>query len=265
MNLSESNTGNAAGNVKVALITGASSGFGVACAERLAQQGYRLILLARRADRLEALAQRLSVHTRCLPLTLDLRDQQAVEDAMNTLPDDWRDIDVLINNAGLALGLSPAHQALWSDWQQMIATNCTALALLTRLLLPGMVERKRGHVVMIGSIAGSYAYPGGNVYGASKAFVDQFARNLRADLLGTNVRITNIEPGLVSGSEFSLVRFHGDAEKAAKVYAGAEPLLPEDIAEAVCWAIAQPARVNISSIEIMPTGQAHGPLQIFRK
>jgi NADP-dependent 3-hydroxy acid dehydrogenase YdfG len=147
----------------------------------------------------------------------------------------------------------------------MIATNCTALALMTRLVLPGMVERRSGHVITMGSIAGSYAYPGGNVYGASKAFVEQFARNLRADLLGTGVRVTNIEPGLVGGSEFSLVRFKGDAEKAASVYQGTEALTPEDIAGAVAWALGQPAHVNITTIELMPVCQAHGPLAVHRR
>ena len=147
----------------------------------------------------------------------------------------------------------------------MIDTNCTALALMTRLILPGMVERQKGHVIMMGSIAGAYAYPGGNAYGATKAFVEQFARNLRADLLGTGIRVTNIEPGLVGGSEFSLVRFKGDVEKAATVYKGANALQPEDIAESVAWALKQPKHVNINSIEIMPVSQAHGPLAIHRK
>ena len=248
---------------KIALVTGASSGFGEAIAERLAARGMKLILLARRADRLQALAQRLNVP--CHIIAVDVRDQAALRAAIATIPAEFAAIDVLVNNAGLALGLEPAHKADWNDWQQMIDTNCTALALLSRLILPGMVERGRGHVLMMGSIAGSYAYPGGNAYGASKAFVDQFARNLRADLLGTGVRVTNIEPGLVGGSEFSLVRFKGDAEKAAKVYAGADALTPADVAECVDWAIAQPAHVNISSIEVMPVCQAHGPLAVHRK
>ncbi len=246
----------------IALITGASSGFGAAIAQQLAPH-YRLILVARRAEKLQALAQSLSTDTQIL--TLDVRDHRAVEQALQQLPESWRTIDVLINNAGLALGLEPAHKADWQDWQQMIDTNCTALVWLSRLLLPGMVERGRGHVVNIGSIAGSYAYPGGNVYGASKAFVEQFSRNLRADLLGTGVRVTNIEPGMVGGSEFSLVRFKGDADKAAKVYAGAKALTPDDIANAVVWALSQPPHVNICAIELMPTCQAHGPLQIHRQ
>jgi 3-hydroxy acid dehydrogenase/malonic semialdehyde reductase len=250
---------------KVALITGASAGFGRAIALKLADQELKLVLLARREDRLKTLAKELSSKTECRVIAADVRDQAAMKAALAALPAGWREIDVLVNNAGLALGLSPADKADWSDWEQMIQTNTTALAWLTRQILPGMVERKRGHVVMLGSIAGEYAYPGGNVYGATKAFVAQFARNLRADILGSGVRVTNIEPGLVGGSEFSLVRFKGDAQRASKVYAGADPLLPEDVAEAVAWAIAQPARVDIASIELMPVTQAHGPLAVHRK
>ncbi len=246
---------------KIALISGASSGFGVAIAQQLAAH-YRLILIARRGEKLAEVAASLA--TDVLTLSVDLRDQTAVKNAIEQLPPEWQTIEVLVNNAGLALGLEPAHKADWNDWQQMIDTNCTALVWLTRLLLPGMVERGSGQVVNIGSIAGSYAYPGGNVYGASKAFVAQFSRNLRSDLLGTGVRVSTIEPGLVGGSEFSLVRFKGDAEKAAKVYAGANALQPQDIAGAVTWVLQQPPHVNVSSIEIMPTCQAHGPLQVFR-
>ncbi|QGX39396.1 SDR family NAD(P)-dependent oxidoreductase [Permianibacter aggregans] len=247
----------------VALITGASTGFGAAIATRLADEGYDLILLARRLEKLQALAEQLPVSSHLI--ACDLREQEAVRAAIAAIPAEFADIDVLINNAGLALGLEPAHRADWQDWQQMIDTNCTALALMTRLILPGMVERQKGHLVMMGSIAGAYAYPGGNAYGATKAFVEQFARNLRADLLGTGIRVTNIEPGLVGGSEFSLVRFKGDVEKAATVYKGANALQPEDIAESVAWALKQPKHVNINSIEIMPVSQAHGPLAIHRK
>ncbi len=249
---------------RVALVTGASAGFGEQIAQRLAAQGMKLVLMARRAERLQALAARLGASASVHVIAVDVRDRDAVAAALRALPAEFADVDVLINNAGLALGLEPAHRADWNDWQQMIDTNCTALAWLTRLLLPGMVERKRGHVITMGSIAGSYAYPGGNAYGATKAFVEQFARNLRADLIGTGVRVTNIEPGLVGGSEFSLVRFKGNAEKAAKVYENTTPLQPEDVAEAVCWALAQPAHVNISSIELMPVVQAHGPLVVHR-
>ncbi len=249
-------------NSKTAFITGASSGFGAAIAMRLASRGFRLVLLARRKDRLETIASSLAVpvHT----IGCDVRDEAALRRAVADLPTGFSAVDVLVNNAGLALGLESAHQASWADWQQMIDTNCTALALLTRLVLPGMVERRAGHVIMLGSVAGSYAYPGGNVYGATKAFVEQLARNLRADVSGYGIRVTHIAPGLAGGSEFSEVRFHGDRTKAAQVYAGTEPLQPADIAECVEWAIQQPRHVNINSIELMPTCQAPGPLQVHR-
>lgn len=248
---------------KVALITGASAGFGAAIAKRLANEGYALILMARRADKLSELAAHLNAPSHLI--SCDLRDEAAVRAAIANIPAAFAQIDVLVNNAGLALGLEPAHKADWNDWQQMIDTNCTALALMTRLILPGMVELQKGHVITMGSIAGAYAYPGGNAYGATKAFVEQFARNLRADVLGSGVRVTNIEPGLVGGSEFSLVRFKGDAEKAASIYKGANALQPEDIAESVAWVLSQPAHVNINSIELMPVSQAHGPLAIHRQ
>lgn len=174
-------------------------------------------------------------------------------------------MDLLVNNAGLALGLEPAHKADLEDWEQMIATNISGLTLITRLLLPGMVARNRGHVINIGSIAGTYPYPGGNVYGATKAFVKQFSLNLRADLAGTAVRVTNVEPGLCGGTEFSNVRFHGDDAKAATVYQGVQAILPEDIANTVLWISEQPAHVNINSIEIMPVAQTFGPLHISRR
>lgn len=247
---------------KTAFITGASSGFGAAIAERLAKRGFHLVLLARRKDRLEQLASALAVPVHVIGC--DVRDEQALRSAVSALPAEFATIDVLVNNAGLALGLEGAHEAAWEDWLQMIDTNCTAVALLTRLILPGMVKRRSGHVVMMGSVAGAYAYPGGNVYGASKAFVEQLSRNLRADVARHGVRVTHIAPGLAGGSEFSEVRFHGDREKAQQVYAGTEPLLPSDIAECVDWAIQQPAHVNINSIELMPTCQASGPLAVNR-
>ena len=169
-----------------------------------------------------------------------------------------------MNNAGLALGLDPAQTARLADWETMVATNCTGLMRVTRALLPGMVARDRGHVVNLGSVAGDYPYPGGNVYGATKAFVKQFTLNLKADLVGTGVRVTNIEPGLVGGSEFSAVRF-GSAERAAKVYEGTTPLMPDDIAEAVAWVVGLPAHVNIERIEMMPTCQAPGGLAVKRR
>jgi 3-hydroxy acid dehydrogenase/malonic semialdehyde reductase len=248
----------------IAFITGASSGIGLAAAERFASEGKKLVLMARRKERLDALAQRLSQQVPCHVIDCDVRDLDALAQAVATLPEDFRDIDILLNNAGLALGVTPAQTTPWSDWQQMIDTNCTALAFLTHQLLPGMVARKRGHIINIGSVAGTYPYPGGNVYCASKAFVEQFSLALRADLLGTGVRVTNIEPGLVGGSEFSNIRLHGDDAKAAEVYKGAEYLLPSDIADAIAWAANQPAYVNINRIEIMPVCQASDRLAVHR-
>lgn len=250
---------------KIALITGASSGIGRAIANKFAQQGLSLVLLARRKERLEALASGLSAHVPCHIIAGDINDMKAMDQEISGLPVNFAAVDILINNAGLALGLDPAHQALWDNWQQMIATNCQALACMTHRLLPGMVERNRGHVVNISSTAGSYAYPGGNVYGATKAFVDQFSRGLKSDLLGTAVRVTSIAPGMTTGSEFSLVRFHGDEQQARKVYQGAEPMAADDIAEAVSWVVSQPAHVNINHIEMMPTCQAPGHLAVHRK
>jgi len=174
-------------------------------------------------------------------------------------------VDVLVNNAGLALGLEPAHRASLDDWDTMVDTNIKGLMYVTRAVLPGMVERGRGHVVNIGSVAAEWPYPGGNAYGASKAFVHQFSLNLRADLLGTPVRVTDLEPGLCSGTEFSQVRFHGDEARAAKVYDKTEPLTAEDVADAVHWVATRPAHVNVNTLSLMPVGQAFGPLAVHRK
>jgi len=252
------------GNDSIAFITGASSGIGLAAAERFAREGKKLVLMARRKERLDALAQRLSQQVPCHVIVCDVSDRDAVAQAIATLPEQFQNIDILLNNAGLALGVTPAQTTPWSDWQQMIDTNCTALAFLTHQLLPGMVVRKRGHIINIGSVAGTYPYPGGNVYCASKAFVEQFSLALRADLQGTGVRVTNIEPGLVGDSEFSNVRLHGDDGKAADVYKGADYLRPSDIADAIAWAANQPAYVNINRIEIMPVCQASNSLAVHR-
>ncbi len=193
-----------------------------------------------------------------------MRDRAAVAEAVAALPAEFAAIDVLVNNAGLALGLEPAHQASLDDWDAMVDTNIKGLMYVTRAVLPGMVERDCGHVVNIGSIAGTYPYPGGNAYGATKAAVAQFSLNLLADLVKTRVRVTNIEPGLCGGSEFSLVRFHGDADQAAKVYQGTTPLTSDDVAEAVLWATTLPAHVNIGRIEMMPTCQAPAGLAVHR-
>jgi len=179
------------------------------------------------------------------------------------LPVEYRDIDILLNNAGLALGLEPAYAADLDEWETMVDTNIKGLLYMTRLILPGMVARKKGHIINIGSIAGSWPYPGGNAYGATKAFVQQFSRNLRADLRGTGIRVTNIEPGLAE-SEFSVVRFGGDHDKAAKVYEGTQPLTPADIAETVFWTASRPAHVNINSVEVMPVCQTWDNFAISR-
>jgi len=245
------------------LVTGASSGFGQAIAERFVADGHRVIAAARRRDRLDALAASLGPNL--LPMVLDITDAQAVAALPGSLPEGWREVGVLVANAGLALGLGPAYEVELSDWERMVATNVTGLMQIVHALLPGMVERDRGHVVTIGSIAGNYPYPGGNVYGATKAFVRQLVRNLKADLAGTSVRVTDVAPGLSGGSEFSQVRFGGDAAKAAKVYEGTTPLSPPDIAEAVAWAVSLPAHVNINVIEMMPTCQGPGAFTIKRR
>jgi 3-hydroxy acid dehydrogenase/malonic semialdehyde reductase len=247
---------------RIALVTGATSGFGEACAEAFVRAGARVVAAARRKDRLEALAARLggAVH----PVVLDVQDRDGVERAIRGLPAPFAAIDVLVNNAGLALGLEPAQRASLDEWDTMIATNCRGLVTMTRAVLPGMVERDRGHVVNLGSVAGTYPYPGGNVYGATKAFVRQFTLNLRSDLLGTAVRATSIEPGM-GETEFSLVRFGGDAAKAAKVYEGVKPLSGADVAEAILWCVSLPPHVNVNAVELMPVQQAFAPFAIHRK
>jgi 3-hydroxy acid dehydrogenase/malonic semialdehyde reductase len=247
----------------VAFVTGASSGFGAAIARRYARAGVRVVAVARRQDRLAGLVEELGEDL-IFSSVLDVRDRGAIERLVASLPPGFAEVDVLVNNAGLALGLESAQEADLDNWRQMIDTNCTGLAYVTRALLPGMVARRRGHVVNLGSIAGTYPYPGGNVYGATKAFVHQFSLNLRADLHGTGVRVTSIEPGLVGGTEFSEVRFAGDTQRAASLYAGTEPLMPEDIAAAVEWATSQPAHVNVNVIELMPVAQSFGALPVDR-
>lgn len=247
---------------KTILVTGATSGFGKATAELLARKGARLIVTGRRQDRLQALKAALggAVHT----LAFDMRDLPAMENAIASLPQEFQAIDVLVNNAGLALGLEMADAANLDDWVQMIETNNLGLVAMTRAILPGMKQRGGGHVVNISSTAGNYHYPGANVYGASKAFVTYFSLALRSDLAGTGIRVTNLEPGMAD-TEFSNVRFKGDDAKAADVYKGVEPLRAEDIAEAIRWAITQPAHVNINRIEMMATAQAPAGLMVYRK
>jgi len=245
------------------LVTGATSGFGAAIARRFAREGHRLIVTGRRADRLDALARELGAAVG-RALVFDVRDQAAIARAIGELPPELEAIDLLVNNAGLARGLEPAQRASLDDWNEMVDTNVKGLMAMTRAVLPGMVARDRGHVVNIGSTAGRWPYPGANVYGATKAFVDQFSLNLRADLLGTKVRVTVIDPGMVGGTEFSNVRFHGNDARAAQVYERTDPLTAEDIAEAVHWVTTLPARVNINTIELMPVGQAYAGLSLSR-
>ncbi len=248
---------------KTIFITGATAGFGHAFATRFAKEGARIIATGRREDRLSGLQKVLGkdkVHI----ITLDVRDKEAVQKAIGNLPKPFTEVDVLINNAGLAMGFDRVPDTKLSDWELMIDTNIKGVLYCTDALLPGMVKRDRGHIVNIGSIAGTYPYPNGNVYGATKAFIKQFSLNLRADLLGKNVRVTNIEPGMVE-TEFSVVRFKGEQGKADAVYAGMKPLSAEDIAESVLYCLAQPAHVNINSIEIMPTMQAFSPFAVHRE
>lgn len=251
---------------KVVFITGASAGIGAAIATRMYRDGHRVILLARRKEKLEALLKNFGPDAteRTHLIAADIRDRETIQKEIDQLPEWFREIDILVNNAGLGLGLEPAWETQIEDWDTMVETNIKGLMFMTRLILPGMVERDRGHIVNFGSIAGSWPYPGGNVYGSTKAFVQQFSRNLRTDLLGHNVRVTNIEPGIVE-TDFSVVRFKGDKEKAGKVYENANPLLPEDMAEIVAWVTSLPERVNINSIEVMPVTQAWGPLSIHRE
>ena len=220
------------------VITGASAGIGEAVARRFDREGYHLILLARRLEKLEALKAQLSCPVDIY--ALDVKEKTAVFDTLRRI-EDRGPIDILVNNAGLALGLDPAYKASLEDWEEMIDCNIKGLLFCTRAVLPGMVSRNKGHIINLGSTAGNYPYPGGNVYGGTKAFVEQFSLNLRADLLGTEVRVTCIEPGLVGQTEISFVRFKGDEKRAKSVYEKTDPLLPEDIAEAVFWCAQLPA------------------------
>jgi 3-hydroxy acid dehydrogenase/malonic semialdehyde reductase len=251
--------------INTVFVTGASSGFGAAVARRFAADGARVVAAARRVERVEALASEFG--SRILPLTLDVRDRPAVAAAVAAaiagLPAEFAAIDVLVNNAGLALGLNPAQDADLDDWDQMIDTNCKGLVYCTRAILPGMVARRRGHVISLGSVAGTYPYPGGNVYGGTKAFVHQFSLNLRSDLHGTGVRVTCVEPGMAD-TEFSLVRFSVDKGKADNVYAGMQPMTADDIAESIHWAATMPEHVNVNTIELMPTAQSFAPFQVAR-
>lgn len=240
------------------LVTGSSAGFGAAICKVLVQSGHTVYAIARRMDKLQALADELG--EKLIPIALDITDFLATKTALEALDE----IDVLVNNAGLALGLSPAHQANFADWQTMIDTNITALVHCTRIILPKLVAKKSGYIINLGSIAGTYPYPGGHIYGATKAFVRQFSLNLRADLAGTGVRVSNIEPGLCADTEFSLVRFGGDAARVHALYDKANALTPTDIADIVHYLVHLPPHVNINTIEVMPTSQSFAPLTVTK-
>ena len=246
---------------KIVFVTGASSGIGAATALAFAAEGARLLLAARRADKLAAVAAEAlkrgaeAVHT----ISLDVRDRKAVEQAIETLPAEWRDLDILVNNAGLSRGLDKLYQGKIQDWEEMIDTNVKGLLYVTRAVVPGMVVRGRGHIVNLGSTAGELTYPNGAVYCATKAAERAINDGLRQDLLGTPLRVTSVDPGMVE-TEFSLVRFHGDAERAAKVYKGVKPLRPEDVAEVIVWAVSRPDHVNIARVLLTPVQQANSLL-----
>jgi len=248
--------------MKTVLITGATSGFGEAAARKFSAEGHKVVLCGRREARLQALAAELGPEA--LPVQLDVQDRDAVDAVINNLPDAYKSIDVLLNNAGLALGLGGADTADLDQWDTMVDTNIKGLMYLCRAVLPLMTAKGSGHVVNMGSVAASWPYPGGNTYAGTKAFVQQFSRNLRADLLGKNIRVTNIEPGMCE-TEFSVVRFDGDADKAGQVYAGMKPLCAEDIAEIVYWTTALPSHINVNQLEVMPVAQAWSPFAVHRE
>ena len=245
------------------LITGASAGFGKALAERLVANGHQVIGCARRLDKLNALAETLG--EAFLPVVMDVSDTAAIPQIIADLPDNFKQIDVLVNNAGLALGTEPAYKASLDDWMRMTDTNVKGLMALTHAVLPAMVARDSGYVINVGSIAGSWPYYGGNVYGATKAFVKQFSLNLRADLIGTQVRVTNLEPGNVAGTEFSNVRYHGDDDKAATVYDGFKTMTGDDIGDILLWLIESPAHINVNRLEVMPVAQTYNGLTIAKQ
>jgi NADP-dependent 3-hydroxy acid dehydrogenase YdfG len=250
---------------KLAFITGASSGIGAATALAFAAEGARLLLAARRADKLSEIAAAAlnrgaqAVHT----ISLDVRDRKAVQQAIDALPAEWAAIDILVNNAGLSRGLEKLHEGKIDDWEEMIDTNVKGLLYVTRAVVPGMVERGRGHVVNLGSTAGEMTYPGGAVYCGTKAAERSINDGLRQDVLGTPIRVTTVDPGMVE-TEFSIVRFHGDTERAKNFYTGIEPLTPADIADAILWAVSRPANVNIARIMLTPVQQANSLLN-YRK
>ncbi len=245
------------------LITGASAGFGASTAKRFGREGWNLVLVARRMERLQALRQELESACAVYPAAVDVRDREQVRSLFHDLPPRFEAVDILVNNAGVGLGSGPAYEGKLDDWDATVDTNIKGLLYFTRAVLQGMLKRNRGHIINVGSIAGSWPYPDGNVYAASKAFVNHFSRNLRADLFGSKVRVSNIEPGLAE-TEFALVRHKGDAGEAQKVYEGMQPLTAEDIAEAIYWVAGLPPHVDVTSLEIMPTDQSWAPFAVAR-
>lgn len=244
------------------LITGASAGFGEALAKLLVAKGHKVIGAARRLEKLETIANELG--ELFLPVKMDVSDTASLPQIIADLPAEFSQIDVLVNNAGLALGTEPAYKSDLNDWMQMVDTNIKGLIALTHAVLPAMVERDSGYIINVGSIAGSWPYHGGNVYGATKAFVKQFSLNLRADLLGTQVRVTNLEPGAIAGTEFSNVRYHGDDKKADKVYEGFKNMTGDDIGDILLWLIESPAHINVNRLEVMPVAQTYNGLTIAK-
>jgi len=248
----------------VVLITGATAGFGLATAKKFAANGYPLIITGRREERLKALSDELSPLVAVYYAVLDVRSSDDVTEFTKNLPERFQQVAILVNNAGLALGAEPADQAKLSDWHTMIDTNVTGLVNVTHSLLPTLKAQKSSTIINLASIAGNWPYPGSHVYGASKAFVAQFSRNLRSDFAGTGVRVTSLEPGMAE-SEFSLVRFNGDQEKYNQIYNGANAIQPEDIADIIFWIAEQPAHLNINSLEVMPTSQAWDNFKIVKQ
>jgi len=242
---------------KIVFVTGASSGIGRACVHAFAREGAKILMCARRKDRLHQLADELRDrhHIDCHYFQLDVRNQKDVETSLNTLPEKWKTIDILVNNAGLSRGLSKLHQGLLSDWEEMIDTNVKGLLYVSRVVIPWMAARGSGHIINIGSIAGHEVYPGGNVYCATKHAVDAITKGMQVDLVDTPIRVSSVDPGMVE-TEFSLVRFHGDDDRAKNVYKGLTPLTGEDVAEAIVFCCTRPAHVNIHQLRIMPTAQA---------
>jgi 3-hydroxy acid dehydrogenase/malonic semialdehyde reductase len=241
---------------KTAMITGATSGIGKACAAMLVRNGYNIIITGRRESRLDELAQKLRNNkVEVKTLVFDVRHKEEVESAWESLPKEWKKPDILINNAGLAAGADPIQDGDWNDWEQMIDTNVKGLLAVSKTIMPGMIERRQGHIINVSSIAGSEVYANGNVYCASKHAVHAITKGMRIDLLPYNIRVSSISPGMVE-TEFSLVRYHGDQEKASKVYEGLTPLYADDVADAVEFMITRPPHVNVNDMLLMPTAQA---------